>query len=193
MNARPPHRRHDARLLAATILIAAASPLGLAPLALAIPQAEAPRAVEPDPVPTAAPAPALPSPAAPAPAPAPRPRDERGRRIQPDEPTVLAFKNVSVDQVIPFIVEATGKTVLPMADVQARRITILNDQPMKRSKALDLVFFALGQNGIAVVETQEMVTLSDLADVHRTPVPVLGPDVLLRDREDIGTIVENVF
>lgn len=119
--------------------------------------------------------------------------DERGRRIQPDEPTVLAFKNVSVEQVVPFIVEATGKVVLPMPDVLSRRITLLNDQPLPRSRALDLVFLALQQNGIAVVESFDLIMLRDLAEIDRQDVPVLGPDESVLNRTDLGSIVEKVF
>jgi type II secretion system protein D len=119
--------------------------------------------------------------------------DERGRRIQADEPTVLAFRNVSVEQVIPFIVEATGKVVLPMPDVLSRRITLLNDQPLPRSRALDLVFLALQQNGIAVVESFDLIMLRDIAEIDRQDVPVLGPDESVLKRTDLGTIVEKVF
>lgn len=119
--------------------------------------------------------------------------DARGRRIQPDEPTVLAFKNVTVDQVIPFIVEATGKVVLPQPSVLAIRITLLNDQPIPRARALDLVFLALQQNGVAVVETSDLIMLRDLGEIDRQDVPVIGPDENLIGRTDQGSIVEKVF
>lgn len=119
--------------------------------------------------------------------------DARGRRIQPDVPTPLAFKNVSVDQIIPFIVEATGKVVLPQPDVMSRRITLLNDQPIPRARALDLVFLALQQNGIAVVETADLIMLRDIGEIDKQDVPVLGPDEDIMDRTDFGSIVEKVF
>lgn len=119
--------------------------------------------------------------------------DARGRRIQPDVPTPLAFKNVSVDQIIPFIVEATGKVVLPQPDVMSRRITLLNDQPIPRARALDLVFLALQQNGIAVVETTDLIMLRDIGEIDKQDVPVLGPDENIMDRTDFGSIVEKVF
>lgn len=119
--------------------------------------------------------------------------DARGRRIQPDEPTVLAFKNVSVEQVVPFIVEATGKVVLPQPDVLSRRITILNDQPLPRSRALDYLILALHQYGIGVVETKDMILLRDVAEIDKQDVPVIGPDESLLKRTDTGAIVEKVF
>jgi hypothetical protein len=60
----------------------------------------------------------------------PRKLDARGRRVVEGPPTVLAFKNVTVDQIVPFIVEATGKVVVPQQDVLTRKVTVLNDQPV---------------------------------------------------------------
>ena len=131
--------------------------------------------------------------ATPAPAPEPVRLDERGRRIMKDEPTVLAFRNVTVDQVVPFIVESTGKVVLPQRDVLGRPITIINDQPIPREKALDLVFFALQQANVAVVETSDLIILRDLAEIDRQDVPVVGPGESVLTRTDLGTIVEKVF
>ncbi len=115
---------------------------------------------------------------------------------EPDdaEPTtVLAFKKVSVEDLIPFIVEATGKVVMPQDDVLTKRITVLNDQPIPRSEALDLVLLALQQNGIAVVEFDGIITLRDITEIVRQDVPVIGSDVSVLDRKDRGTIVEKIF
>ncbi len=115
------------------------------------------------------------------------------RRVMDGPPTALAFKSVTVDQIIPFIVEATGKVVLPQQDILSRKITVLNDQPIPREQALDLVFLALQQNGIAVVEKDLTITLRDIAEVVRQDVPVLGPEESVLQRSDLGTIVEKVY
>lgn len=115
-----------------------------------------------------------------------------GRVVKADEPTPLAFKNVSVEQVVPFIVEATGKVVLPMPDVLSLRITVLNDQKLPRTKALDMVFLALFQNGVAVIESDDRITLRSLAELDRGDVPVLNGDQSVKDRSP-GTIVSKVF
>lgn len=130
--------------------------------------------------------------------PAPEPKtehrtDTNGRRVQPDEPTELAFKNVSMEQVIPFIVEATGKVVLPQPDVMSTRITILNDRKIPRARALDMVFLALLQNGVAVVESEELIQLRSLTEIDRQQVTVLGPDDSVLGRTDVGAIYEKVF
>ncbi len=120
--------------------------------------------------------------------------DRLGRRVQKDEPTVLAFKGVGLDQILPFLVETTGKVVLPQPELmQGRRITIINDQPIPRAKALDFVIFALQQNGIAVVETPDMILLRDINEIDRQDVPVIGPDVSVLDRTDLGAIYQKVY
>ena len=120
-------------------------------------------------------------------------RDELGRRVVSGETTTLAFKNVTVERLIPFIVESTGKAVVPRQEVLSRRITILNDEPIPQSRALDLVFLALQQEGIAVVETFDRITLRDIAEIDRQDVPVLGPGESVLGRTDYGSIAEKVY
>lgn len=120
--------------------------------------------------------------------------DSRGRRIQSDEPTVLAFKSVGLDQILPFIVETTGKVVVPQRELMTgRTITVINDQPIPREEALELVMFALQQNGIAAVETDKYIILRDINEIALQDVPVIGPDESVLDRNDIGFIYEKVF
>jgi len=120
-------------------------------------------------------------------------RDDRGRRILDGEPTRLTFRNVTIDQLIPFIVEATGKVVMPQTDVLTRRVTVYNDRPIPRQQALDYVILALQQNGIAVVETADTITLRDINEIDRQDVPVLGPEESVLTRNDYGSIVEKVY
>ena len=121
------------------------------------------------------------------------PRDERGRRVVSGETTTLAFKNVTVSELIPFIVETTGKVVVPRQEVMSRRITILNDAPIPQEQALDLVFLALQQEGIAVVESNSVITLRDIAEVDRQDVPVIASNVSVLGRTDYGAIAEKVY
>jgi type II secretion system protein D len=168
--------------------------------ALDQPSTPEPAPGQPLPPPDAPPMPVEP-PAEPEPAPGPRrisPAqppivDPLGRRVDNGAPTKLSFRNVSVEQVIPFIVESTGKVVLPQTDVLARRITLLSDREISRQQALDLVFLALQQAGVAVVESRELILLRDQAEVDRQSLPVLGPDESVLDRADLGSVVQKVF
>jgi len=108
-------------------------------------------------------------------------------------PAKLGFKNATVEQIVPFIVEVTGKVVMPQRDVMSRQITILSDTPLERRAALDLLFLALQQNGIAVVETATTITLRDIGEVTRQDVPVIPGGETTLDRTDLGTIVQKVF
>lgn len=126
-------------------------------------------------------------------APVVEPTDALGRRVPDGKTTTLAFKNVTVEQVVPFIVESTGKVVLPQTEVMSRRITILNDKPIPQGQALDLVLLALQQAGIAVVETPDLITLRDIAEIERQDVPVMGGDESTLKRADFGSIAEKVY
>lgn len=119
--------------------------------------------------------------------------DALGRRIPSGQTTTLAFDGVTLDRLIPFIVESTGKVVIPQPELLNRRITIINDKPIPQMKALDLVFLALQQQGIAVVETREIITLRDISEIVRQDVPVIGPNESVLDRTDYGTIAEKVY
>jgi type II secretion system protein D len=125
--------------------------------------------------------------------PKPDVRDALNRRVHSGEPTVLAFKAASISELLPFIVESTGKVVLPQQEVLARRVTIVNDRPLPRAEALDLVFLALQQIGVAVVETPTLILLRDEKEVDRQIVPVLGPDQSTLERTDMGTVTQKVF
>ena len=123
----------------------------------------------------------------------PAPRGMFNRRVSDGEPTILAFKAAKVETLIPFIVESTGKVVLPQPDVLSRTITILNDEPIARARALDLVFLALQQAGVAVVETEDLITLRDINDLKKQDVPVLGHNVSTLTRGDLGTVATKVY
>jgi len=172
-------------------------------------QPEPEAAPEPAPV---APAPVEPPPPAepvaeepPAPLPEPtsniRPRERRvepptdalGRRITTGETTTLAFRNVTVERLVPFITESTGKVVIPQQEVMSRRITIINDREIPQSEALDLVFLALQQNGISVVETPRLILLRDIAEIVRQDVPVFSADESVLGRKDVGAIAEKIY
>jgi len=169
------------------LLIAALLALSGSALARAQDQAATP---PPSPPATPATTPAADAPAAPI---APDDRDVLGRRVHKGEPAVLSFRSAAVSELIPLIVEYTGKVVMPQQDVLARRITVVSDRAIPRDQALDLVFLALQQIGVAVVETPDIVFLRDQAEVDRQNVPVLGPDVTTLTRPDQGTVVQKVY
>lgn len=183
MNSRP----IDRRILTKGVVV----PAMLAALAGSALAQEAP--------PAAVPVPAAPSPSEPpAATPPAEPKPERidaatNRRVLDGPDTVLAFKNVKVSDVVPFIVEATGKVVMPQPEVMTRSITVLNDRPIPRQLALDMVIMAMHQIGVAVVEGPTIITLRDINEITRQDVPVVPGDESLLERTDYGSIVQKVY
>lgn len=116
-----------------------------------------------------------------------------GRRVVEGPPTTLGFKNVSVEEVIPFIMQVTGKVVMPQQTVLTKKITVMSDRSLPRELALDLVILALQQNRIAVVEGDLVVTLREEGEVTRQDVPVIGPQASVLDRMDMGSMAEKVY
>ncbi len=119
--------------------------------------------------------------------------DELGRRVTNGETTTLAFKNVTLEDLIPFITESTGKVVIPRQELLNRRISVLNDRPIPQRLAVDYIFLALQQEGIAVVEMPDRITFRIIDEVSQQDVPVIGPAESVLGRTDFGTIAEKVY
>ncbi|GIW74371.1 MAG: hypothetical protein KatS3mg103_0893 [Phycisphaerales bacterium] len=116
-----------------------------------------------------------------------------GRRVLDGPPTTLTFRDASVEDLVPFIVEATGKVVIVPEMRLPARITVVSDTPVPRNRALDLVVLALQQDGIAVVETEDIIILRDINEVVRQDVPVIGPNQSVLGRTDLGSMAEKVY
>lgn len=116
-----------------------------------------------------------------------------GRRLTDGKTTTLAFDNVPVSRLIPFIVESTGKVVLPRPEILTRRVTVISDRPLPQNVALDYVFLALQQDGVGIVETEDLIILRLIEEINRQDVPVIGPDESVLGRTDLGTIAEKVY
>ncbi|MFI4882843.1 MAG: secretin N-terminal domain-containing protein [Phycisphaerales bacterium JB064] len=116
-----------------------------------------------------------------------------GRRVIEGPPTTLTFRDASVEDLVPFIVESTGKVVIVPEMRLPARITVVSDTPIPRNRAFDLVILALQQDGIAVVETDDIIILRDINEVIRQDVPVIGPNESVLNRTDLGTMAEKVY
>lgn len=122
----------------------------------------------------------------------PQPSQPNGRRVLEGPPTKLAFKDVSVDQLIPFIVESTGKVVM-VPSLLTQKVTIISDMEIDRNRALDLIFQALQQSGVGVVERDDVIILRALLDVVKQDVPVISGDESVLGRTDDGAMAEKVY
>ena len=108
---------------------------------------------------------------------------------------MLGFRNERIESMIPYIVEWTGKVVmLRLTQIAPVQITLVNDQPISKDRALDLLFQAFRLNGIGVVETDDVIMIELLTDMEKLqPAVVLGPEVDLMTLPEDGNIVIKVF
>ena len=110
---------------------------------------------------------------------------------------ILAFDDVSIDETLGFIAQTTGKVVIPVSanSLRAKKITLLNDEPIERKMALDLLFQAFRLNQVGVIERDDIIIIgpldSMLSDIGDIPVLGVEDDVMLR--QDRGTLVIKVF
>ena len=117
------------------------------------------------------------------------------RRVGPTDKVKLIFKDMKVEDTIPFIVETTGKAVIiKFANIAALRITMVMDTEVSRQDALDLLFQAFRLNGIGVVESEKIVIIDALGELNKLqPVTVLGPEIDVSTLSEDGTVCIKIF
>ncbi len=118
-----------------------------------------------------------------------------GRREPNGEKVILAFNDISVEDTIPFIMQTTGKVVMPIniTTLRAKKITLVNTQPIDRMEALDRLFEAFLLNDVGVIENKDRVVIGMLSEMPRHDPPVIGPDEDISQRTDRGTIIQKIF
>ncbi|MCH8006286.1 MAG: hypothetical protein IH888_08660 [Planctomycetes bacterium] len=121
-----------------------------------------------------------------------------GRRLDNGEKVILAFNSVTIKDTLPFIVQTTGKVVMPasttaISALMLKKITLVNDEPISRTEALDLLFSAFSMNDVGVIETDDRIILALRSDITTLNPPVIGPDETLLGRSERGIIVTKIF
>lgn len=92
------------------------------------------------------------------------------RRAADDGPMILGFKDAPMDQVLRFIVESTGKTLMSrLSQVTPTKITLLSDRPLPRSECLDRVYEAMANSNLSVIEDEEVVWIDLMPEARRSP------------------------
>jgi type II secretion system protein D len=122
------------------------------------------------------------------------------RRPVKDEPVVLAFKEVKLDELIEFIAVETGKVVMPIDRKSGTRpssdkYNIVADKPMPRLEALDFIFTYLRMNEIGIIERANVIFVGKLGDMigQLGEMEVVPAGVSLADRGDRGTLIFKIF
>lgn len=110
------------------------------------------------------------------------------RHAVDDEPMRLAMRDASIDEVLQFISDSTGKTILVrLAQLGPVKITVLSDRALPRSECLDRIYEALASNGLAVIEDDEVVWVDLMASIRDSPRPPLA----VAAGEDIEAVSTN--
>jgi type II secretion system protein D len=168
---------------------------GLLSLSVMIPIASARQDDRPDPVaPERSAAPAVEAPAASATA---NNNDTRlNRPPMADELVPLGFKDVLVEETFAFLAVGTGKVVMPvnLMGLRNRRVTLLTERPVPRSRALDLLFQAFRVNGVGVIEREDVLIvglIDELAQIKQAEV--IDADESIAHRLDRGNFVVKMY
>ena len=117
------------------------------------------------------------------------------RRTVDDEPVPLNFDGVTVSEVLPYIVDWTGKALMVKSTMlTTTKITLFSDRPLAKHAALDLIFQAFRLNGIGVVETPDLIMMNTIMEMNNfQPSLVLGPEVDITQMSEDGSLVTKVF
>ena len=108
----------------------------------------------------------------------------------------FSFNEVTVEKTIAFIVETTGKVVIPIdlgTTLKAKKITLIIDAFINRSDALDLLFQAFRLNEIGVIEKEDRIIIALLSDILQFDPPVVGPDVDIMGETNRGTVITKIY
>jgi type II secretion system protein D len=121
------------------------------------------------------------------------------RRPVKDEPVVLAFKDVKLEELIEFIALETGKIVMPIDLPTAPRggsnYNIVADQPMSRPEALDFIFTYLRMNNIGIIERSRVIFIGELDKMvtQLGEIEVVSASESIDDRPDRGGLIFKIF
>lgn len=120
------------------------------------------------------------------------------RRAVKDEPVVLAFKDVKLDELIELIALETGKVVMPIGNdtsTSRKEFNIVADQPMPRQEALDFILTYLRLNEIGIIERERVIFIGPLDEMTTQlgEIEVIPASESLADRQERGVLVFKIF
>jgi type II secretory pathway component GspD/PulD (secretin) len=102
------------------------------------------------------------------------------------------FRNAPLEQVLTYMSDAAGYTILLQAQVSSR-VTVISTHPMSREKAVDVLNAVLNQNGLAAVEGDNLtltIMTKDAAKTGNIPVKVnADPNQIPKNDEIVTQII----
>ena len=118
--------------------------------------------------------------------PASQPATSEEKKEPDDEKVMLQFKNTPVQGVMQLIFKKTGKPIIPRPEVVKKRITIFCPEKVDPDDVLPLIYAALLDQGIAVVENERLIKLIPVE--HAIKEGLLGPE-----KRPHGGLVDRTF
>ncbi|MCP3905960.1 MAG: hypothetical protein GY715_20235 [Planctomycetes bacterium] len=124
---------------------------------------------------------------------------ESRRKLQngSDTQVKLGFREEPIgDKIFAFMAEATGKVVMPvnLVAIKNKKITLLNDEWIDRTEALDLLIQAFRHNGVGVIEKDDVIIVGNIEEIILSrQLPVLTADDDVMYRKDKGSLVIKLF
>jgi hypothetical protein len=78
----------------------------------------------------------------------------------------FTFKDAPIEETFAWIAETTGKVVIPLnlAQLRTKKITVINDEPIDKQTALDLLFQAFRLSQVAVFEKPDVIIIDVLTN-----------------------------
>jgi type II secretion system protein D len=107
----------------------------------------------------------------------------------------FTFKDAPIEETFAWIAETTGKVVMPLnlAQLRTKRITVINDEPIDKQTALDLLFQAFRLSQVAVFEKPDVIIIDVLTNLPANIPPVIPDTEDIMERRERGAIVIKIF
>ena len=117
------------------------------------------------------------------------------RRATDGTAVPFTFKDAPIEETFAWIAETTGKVVIPLnlAQLRTKKITVINDKPIDKQTALDLLFQAFRLSQVAVFEKPDVIIIDVLTNLPANIPPVIPDDEDIMARTERGAIVIKIF
>lgn len=94
---------------------------------------------------------------------------------QPEQTWTVNFKDTDIEEVIKFVADVTGRTIVMDPRVKGR-VKVISQKPVNKRELYNLFRDILEVHDFAVVEVGEVSRIIPLKDARSAPIPVGAPD-----------------
>lgn len=104
----------------------------------------------------------------------------------------LALNNVNLEQLMKFLGEATGKSVIKNKTLQTQ-VNVSSPVPVTKREALRLIYEALKMDNIAVVESDDMIQIVPTDAIKNMPFKQIEDTDNLKDMPDSTVVAQRIY